>query len=402
MCGLQVDVEGEHVKLIRGDRDDVWSKGYLCPKGTTLGHLHDDPDRLREPMVRDGDTWREVSWDEAFARCEELIHGVLDRHGIKSATAFIGNPVGHSFTLGRYMPLFIGQSGMPHIYSSGTIDQWPKNVSSILMYGNMWKIPAPDIQRTDYLICMGGNPQASGGSLLACPDVLGELDGIRARGGSCVVIDPRRTGTADHADEWVPILPGTDAAFLLAMCNVLFAEGLTTLGALEEKVKGVDTVRDVCAAFTPESVEEFCRVPAETIRRLAASSRPRPPARCTAASDSAIRSSARSRRGWSTWSTSSSASSTVPVASCGASRSRGRWRGWRRPPRTVRAASASGRRACPGCPRSWGRSRLRSWPRRSALPAKARSRCSSPSPATRSSACPTRRGSRRRCPSSSA
>ena len=113
MCGLQVDVEDDHVTLIRGDRDDVWSKGYLCPKGTTLGHLHDDPDRLRQPMVRDGDTWREVSWDEAFARCEELIHGVLDRHGIKAATAFVGNPVGHSFTLGRYMPLFIGQSGMP-------------------------------------------------------------------------------------------------------------------------------------------------------------------------------------------------------------------------------------------------------------------------------------------------
>ena len=94
MCGLQVDVEDGHVKLIRGDRDDVWSKGYLCPKGTTLGHLHDDPDRLRQPMVRDGDTWREVSWDEAFARCEELIHGVLDRHGIASATAFVGNPVG--------------------------------------------------------------------------------------------------------------------------------------------------------------------------------------------------------------------------------------------------------------------------------------------------------------------
>ena len=269
MCGLQVDVEDGHVKLIRGDRDDVWSKGYLCPKGTTLGHLHDDPDRLRAPIVRDGDTWREVSWDEAFARCEELIHGVLDRHGITAVTAFIGNPVGHSYTLGRYMPLFIGQSGMPHIYSSGTVDQWPKNVSSVLMYGNMWKIPSPDIQRTDYLICMGGNPQASGGSLLACPDVLGELDGIRARGGKVIVVDPRRTGTADHADEWVPILPGTDAAFLLAMCNVLFAEGLTTLGDLEQQVKGFDVVRDVCAEFTPESVEAFCRVPAETIRRLA-------------------------------------------------------------------------------------------------------------------------------------
>ena len=269
MCGLQVDVEDDQVKLIRGDRDDVWSKGYLCPKGTTLGHLHDDPDRIREPMIRDGDTWREVTWDEAFARCEELVHGVIDQHGISAVTAFIGNPTGHSFTLGRYMPLFIGQSGMPHIYSSGTVDQWPKNVSSVLMYGNMWKIPSPDIQRTDYLVCMGGNPQASGGSLLACPDVLSELDAIRARGGKVIVVDPRRTGTADHADEWVPILPGTDAAFLLALCNVLFAENLTTLGDLAEKVKGFDDVRGACAEFTPEAVADFCRVPADTTRRIA-------------------------------------------------------------------------------------------------------------------------------------
>ena len=269
MCGLQVDVEDDHVKLIRGDREDVWSKGYLCPKGTTLGYLHDDPDRIRQPMVRDGDTWREVTWDEAFARCEELIHGLRERYGIAAFTAFIGNPVGHSYTLGRYMPLFIGQSGMPHIYSSGTVDQWPKNLSSVLMYGNMWKIPSPDIQRTDYLICMGGNPQASGGSLLACPDVLSELDAIRGRGGKVVVVDPRRTGTADRADEWVPILPGTDAAFLLAMCNVLFTEGLTTLGELADLVKGFDDVRALCADFSPEAVADFCRVPADTIRRIA-------------------------------------------------------------------------------------------------------------------------------------
>jgi anaerobic selenocysteine-containing dehydrogenase len=157
---------------------------------------------------------------------------VLERDGITAFTAFIGNPTGHSYTLGRYMPLFIGQSGMPHIYSSGTVDQWPKNVSCVLMYGNMWKIPSPDIQRTDYLVCMGGNPQASGGSLLACPDVLSELDAIRERGGKVIVVDPRRTGTADHADEWVPILPGTDAAFL--------AEEIATPG--DGQIKALFTV----------------------------------------------------------------------------------------------------------------------------------------------------------------
>ncbi len=271
MCGLQVHVRerDQQVTLIRADRDDVWSKGYLCPKGTTLGHLHHDPDRIRVPMVREGTRWREVTWDEAFDRCQALLAPIIERDGVKAVTAFIGNPVGHSYSLGRYAALLMGQAKFPSIYSAGTVDQWPKNVACVLMYGNMWMIPAPDVQRTDYLVCMGGNPQASGGSLLACPDMLGELDRIRAAGGRVVVIDPRRTGTADHADEWVPILPGTDAAFLLAMLQVIFAEGLDTLGDLADAVNGFEAVRELCAEFTPESVETFTRVPAETTRRIA-------------------------------------------------------------------------------------------------------------------------------------
>ena len=180
MCGMEIHLDADdHVKLIRPDRDDVWSEGFICPKGTTIGKLHEDPDRIRTPMIRDGETWREASWAEAFARCEELIHGVRERHGIEAMTAFIGNPAGHSFSIGRYGALLMGQAKFPMIYSAGTVDQWPKNVSCVLMYGNMWKIPTVDIRRTDYWVIMGGNPQASGGSLLSCPDVLGEIDAIR-------------------------------------------------------------------------------------------------------------------------------------------------------------------------------------------------------------------------------
>ena len=274
MCGLEVHLDDDdHVKVIRADRDDVWSKGFLCPKGTTLGRLHEDPDRIRRPMIREGSVddprWREVSWDEAFARCEELLHGVRDAHGVEAMTTFIGNPAGHSFSLSRYGALLMGQANFPMIYSAGTVDQWPKNVSSVLMYGNMWKIPTVDIAHTDYWVIMGGNPQASGGSLLASPDQLAQIEGIRARGGQVIVIDPRRTATADVASEWIPIVPGTDAAFLLAVCNVLFAEGLAHLGAVDGLVNGLDEVRDACASFTPERVAEFCRIPADTIRRIA-------------------------------------------------------------------------------------------------------------------------------------
>ena len=269
MCGLELHVEDGAVRLIRGDRDDVWSHGYICPKGTTLGHLHDDPDRLREPLIRHGERWETASWDEALARCEELIHGVLDRHGKGALTTYIGNPTAHNFSLGRYVALFMGLADFPMIYSAGTVDQWPKNVACALMYGNMWLIPAPDVPRTKFWIVMGANPQASQGSLLACPDLLGEIERIRERGGKTVVIDPRRTGTADKADEWVPIVPGTDAALLLAMVNVLFAEELVDLGDVADLVVGVDAVRAACADFTPEAVAETCGVDAASIRRLA-------------------------------------------------------------------------------------------------------------------------------------
>ena len=270
MCGLDVTVNEENrVTLIRGRKTDVYSKGYICPKGSALGHLHHDPDRLRAPMVRDGEQWREVTWDEAFRRCEELIHPLMERDGPSAFTAFVGNPTGHSYSLSRYLSQMIGPSGMPYIYSSGTVDQWPKNVTSILMHGNQWLIPVPDIPRTDYALLMGGNPHASGGSLMGCSNPLAEIDGVRERGGKVVVVDPRRTKSAERADEWIAIQPGTDAAWLLAVLHVLFEEGGVDLGHLAGKVKGLDQVREACRDVTPESVESLTRVPAATTRRIA-------------------------------------------------------------------------------------------------------------------------------------
>lgn len=274
MCGLDIHVAspstgGQRVTLVRGAKNDVWSKGYICPKGSAIGHLHEDPDRLRVPMIRDDEQWREATWAEAFQRCEELIHPLLARDGPSVFTAFIGNPAGHSFSLSRYLSQMIIPSKMPHIYSAGTVDQWPKNVTSILLYGNQWMIPVPDIARTDYWLLMGGNPHASGGSLLAKPDVLGEIERIRERGGKVVVVDPRRTRTADVADEWIGIQPGTDAAWLLAIVNVFFENSWVDLGHLSAIVADVDELRGACADFTPESVATLTRVSAKVTRRIA-------------------------------------------------------------------------------------------------------------------------------------
>jgi anaerobic selenocysteine-containing dehydrogenase len=268
MCGLEIHVEGGRVSRIRGNRDDAWSHGHLCPKGASLGAVHEDPERIRRPMIKVDGQWHEVSWDAAFRRCTELLAPVIKEHGIGAVTAYTGNPLAHSFSLGRYTGVLLGMSGMPITYSPGTVDQWPKNLTSHLMYGGWWTFPVPDIERTDLLVIMGANPAASQGSLLAAPDVMGILGGIRRRG-KVIVIDPVRTATAARASEWLPITPGTDAALLMAVVHTLFDEGLVSLGAAEPHVDGVNVMGRVAADWSPERVATVTGIDAGRIRNLA-------------------------------------------------------------------------------------------------------------------------------------
>jgi anaerobic selenocysteine-containing dehydrogenase len=265
MCGLEIHVEGGKVAKIRGNRDDVWSRGHLCPKGVSLGAVHHDPDRIRSPLIKVDGAWQEVSWDAAFRRCTELLTPVIEKYGIGAVTAYTGNPLAHSFSLARYAGVLLGMSGMPVTYSPGTVDQWPKNLSSHLMYGLWWNFPVPDIERTDLMVIMGANPAASQGSLLAAPDVMGLIHGIRKRG-KVIVIDPVRTQTAAQADEWLPIVPGTDAALLLAVTHTLFDENLINPGP---HVDGVETMRRVAADWPPERVSAVTGIDEDRIRGLA-------------------------------------------------------------------------------------------------------------------------------------
>ena len=269
MCGLEIHVEGGSkngkVTSIRGNRDDVWSRGHICPKGVSLAALHDDPDRIRHPLIKVDGRWQEVSWEVAFRRCTELLTPVIEKYGIGAVTAYTGNPLAHSFSLARYAGVLMGMSGMPVTYSPGTVDQWPKNLSSHLMYGLWWNFPVPDIERTDLMVIMGANPAASQGSLLAAPDVMGLIEAIRQRG-KVIVIDPVRTLTAARADEWFPIVPGTDAALLLAVVHTLFDEDLVNPGP---HVDGVDTMRQVAGGWPPERVSAVTGIDADRIRGLA-------------------------------------------------------------------------------------------------------------------------------------
>ena len=226
-CGLELtitskpDGSGEAVKVIRGDKDDVFSAGFVCPKGTTLGHLHDDPDWLRQPVVKRDGEFVPVTWDEAFAAIEEGLMPVIAEHGRDSVAVYLGNPGAHSLALMLYNRSLLLGLGSRNRFSASTVDQRPKEISTAMMFGSV-TVPVPDLDRTDFIVLLGANPYASNGSLCTAPDFPGRLERIRERGGRVVVVDPRRSETAEQADQHIAIRPGTDAHLLAALVNVMF------------------------------------------------------------------------------------------------------------------------------------------------------------------------------------
>ena len=268
-CGLELRLDGRDITLVRGDRDDVFSHGYLCPKGTALKQLEADPDRLRLPQVRRGDVWSEVSWDDAFAEVERGLLPILERHDRNAVAMYIGNPNVHNLAGQFYNRVLIQALGSGNLYSASTVDQMPKQVSAGLMFGTGLSIPIPDIDRTDHLLMLGANPFASNGSLMTAPDYPGRIRALRARGGKLVVVDPRRSKTAEEADEHLFIRPGTDAHFLVGIVHTLFAERLVTMGDVGDHVAGTGEVERIARDFAPEVVAPVCGIDADTIRRTA-------------------------------------------------------------------------------------------------------------------------------------
>lgn len=269
-CGLEITTKGDSVVRIRGDRDDVFSHGFLCPKGSSIKDLDADPDRLRHPMIRTGDEWREASWDEAFAEIDRRFRAVKAAHADpRSVALYFGNPTAHNISSSLYLRALINGLKTTNVFSASTVDQMPKQISAALMFGSMATVPIPDLDRTDYLVMMGANPWESNGSLCTAPDFPGRVEAIRARGGKVVVVDPRRTKTAEHADVHLPIMPGTDAALLAAIVHVLFAEDLVSLGAAEHLTNGVDEIREATRELTPAWASPVTGLAQEAIETLA-------------------------------------------------------------------------------------------------------------------------------------
>jgi anaerobic selenocysteine-containing dehydrogenase len=267
-CGLIVEVADGAVTRIRGDRDDVFSRGYLCPKGSSLKGLYEDTDRVRTPLAKVDGEFRPISWDDAWRMVHERLRPIVDEHGKDAVAIYSGNPWSHNYETIIYTTMLYGAVGRNR-FAAASIDQRPREIVSSVHFGTRTAFPVPDIDRTDLLVLLGSDPLESNGSLATAPDWPGRLAALRARGGRLVVIDPRRSKTADVADEHLSIVPGTDAALLAGIAQVLFADGLADPGAAGAHVDGLDTVAAALASFTPELVGPWCGIEPGRIRALA-------------------------------------------------------------------------------------------------------------------------------------
>ncbi len=269
MCGVVIEHQDGEILSIKGDKADPFSGGHICPKAIALKDLHEDPDRLRRPMKRVATGWVEVSWEEAFDEVEKNLKRIRHQAGGESIGVYLGNPTVHTPAL-LAVPAFVHALGATQRFSATSVDQLPTMVANQQLFGHQLLFPVPDLDRTDYLLIVGGNPAASNGSLMSAGDVMGRIKGIRNRGGRVVVVDPRLTETALKADDHVFIRPGTDFFLLAAMATEMFDRGLVRLRDLEHCVEGLVELQQALAPFTPDTVAEVTGVAAERIRALAA------------------------------------------------------------------------------------------------------------------------------------
>lgn len=268
-CGLELTVKDQQVTRIRGDRDDVFSHGFICPKGSTLRQLHDDPDRLRGPLVRRDGELVPATWEEAFAEVERLLLPVVAAHGRDSVAAYLGNPNAHNLSGVLFVKPFLRSLGTKNLFSASTVDQRPKELANSWLFGGGLTVAVPDLDRTDYLLILGANPYASNGSLATAPDWPGRIEAIRARGGRLVVVDPRRSRTAEEADWHLAIRPGTDAMLLAAVVTSISEAGRIDTGPAGEWLTGLSETLEALAPFTAEAVAATVGIEAAEIRQLA-------------------------------------------------------------------------------------------------------------------------------------
>jgi anaerobic selenocysteine-containing dehydrogenase len=280
ICGLAIEVSEGDIVSIRGDRDDSFSRGHICPKAVALQDIHNDPDRLRRPLRRTGDGWQSVGWDEAFDEVANRIREVQAAHGRDAVAVYLGNPNVHNWGSLLYGPPLIRCLHTLNRYSATSVDQLPHHVAATFLFGHKLLLPVPDIDRTSHLLVLGANPVVSNGSMMTAPGFKRRLDKLRERSGRVIVVDPRRTETARIADRHHFIRPGTDAFLLMAVLHVILEEQLENPGRLEPMLDSLGAVREIVRDFSPEAVAPATGIEAGAVCAMAREFAAAPSAAC--------------------------------------------------------------------------------------------------------------------------
>ena len=269
MRGIEITVRADASLDIRGDKDDPFSRGYICPKAVALQDIHYDKDRLKHPVRRTQNGWQRIGWDEAFDEVAQNLKRINTKYGRNSIATYLGNPTVHNYGAMLFAPGFIRSLHTRNRFSATSVDQLAHHLAAYLMFGHQLLLPVPDLDRTKFFLILGANPAASNGSMMTAPGMGRRLQEIQQRGGKVILIDPRFTETAKLVDRHLFIKPGTDVLLLLALLYVVFDEGLTRLGPLAAFTKGVETIGNLVAEFPPERVASITGIDSDQIRQLA-------------------------------------------------------------------------------------------------------------------------------------
>jgi anaerobic selenocysteine-containing dehydrogenase len=268
MCGIVITTKEDEIISIKGDKDDVHSKGYTCPKAFALKDLYNDPDRLRHPVRKVGDQWRRISWKDAFDEIGKELKLIRKRYGKDANSLYFGNPTVYYHGTVLFANIFAKAIDTKNRYSASSLDQLPSMMVANEMYGHHFFIPVPDLDRTDYFLMLGANPAVSGGSIFSAPGFNKKVSQVSKRG-KVVVVDPVKTRSAVMADKHIFIKPGTDVFFLLGMLHTLYKENLINPGRLKSFTDGLDQLAGIVSDYSPERVSAPTGIPAEVIREIA-------------------------------------------------------------------------------------------------------------------------------------
>jgi thiosulfate reductase/polysulfide reductase chain A len=256
-CAVFAYVRNGRVWKIEGNPAAGNNLGAVCPRGH--GYIHElyDPDRIRQPLKRTekGD-YVPITWNQAFKEITQKLNLLILDKGPQSVF-WLQYPMANSALAFRFMHAL----GSPNIFSHGSTCYTARNAAFNMTYGGL---PGVDLKNSRYIIIVGRNP--SGGIKL---QQMTDLIHAKENGAKIIVVDPRHSETAIIADQWLPIKPGTDLAFILAMLNVIIEEKRYDAEFVHNHTVGFDNLQDEIVAYPPEWAAKVCDISAKTIYRIA-------------------------------------------------------------------------------------------------------------------------------------